>query len=222
MKDTSGFVENLMALASAGHKLEDRSKLLELNKARVAFKHYGILPASGEAVKFQTYAEDFLRSGMRNMFDVTFDTLSVSDLVAFQDVREHLKEAERLLSTGAPPRDTATELAVAKAVLFGRIARHIPNVDGNLGRFDSGAIGPFKYIASYLTALRDLSILTLMQIPLEDYTFLTSRLPVVHVYGEQQIQTRFPSVTLSDQDCWRILAILVGESVRLEGALQAR
>lgn len=58
VKDTSGFVENLMALASAGHKLEDRSKLLELNKARVAFKHYGILPASGEAVKFQTYAED--------------------------------------------------------------------------------------------------------------------------------------------------------------------
>lgn len=230
VRDSAGFVDQLNALASEGHKLADRPKVLELNRARIAFKHYGNLPAHTEAVKFQTYAEDFLKAGMQDFFGISFELLSMVSLVAFDEVKKHLEEAEKLLANGAPLAAAGTELALAKSALFGRVARHIPSVDKNLERqddalsnaTDGGRFGGFRYVTGYLNMLRDLSVATLMQLPLEDYAFITSRLPVVHNYGGQRVQTRFEAPMLSEPDCRRVIEILVGISIRLEGVLQAR
>lgn len=60
VKDQSGFVANIEAIAKAGHSLSFVPELHELNKARVGFKHYGNLPAAGEVNKHRSAVEGFL------------------------------------------------------------------------------------------------------------------------------------------------------------------
>ena len=53
------FTNNLGSIANSGTSVPLKAKLLELNKARVNFKHYGNLPAHRDAEKFRSYAQDF-------------------------------------------------------------------------------------------------------------------------------------------------------------------
>ena len=52
MKNAKGNTKNI--------SLPFKVKILELNKSRVNFKHYGNLPDISEAKKFKAYTEEFL------------------------------------------------------------------------------------------------------------------------------------------------------------------
>ena len=49
VKELSSFTVNIEELQKGGVQMAHTAKLFELNKARVGFKHYGNLPAAGEA-----------------------------------------------------------------------------------------------------------------------------------------------------------------------------
>lgn len=70
VKDSFTFTSNLDAIEKAGIAIPDRPKIIELNKARISFKHYGNLPAPDEATKFRTYTEDFLRVAASTHFQL--------------------------------------------------------------------------------------------------------------------------------------------------------
>ena len=227
VKDTSSFTANLEAVEKASIVLVDRAKIQELNKARVGFKHYGNLPAPDEARKFQTYAEDFLRSGMLDHFGQNFNSVSLVDLVSALDVREQLQKAEASIASGNL-KNAARETAIAKALLFSRLERHIPEVDRNLSSFD-GSLEPatgtrglsgFKYVAGYLGLLREISLVTLLRVPLADYTYLRTYLPTATRFGDGNWQTVDTRLTIPNEaECRRSIAILVDVSIRLEGVV---
>lgn len=225
VKDTSSFTANLEAIEKAGINLADRAKIQELNKARVGFKHYGNLPAPDDARKFQTYAEDFLRSGMQDHFGRSFDSVSLVDLVSFPDVREPLQKAEAAISSN-DFKNAVREIAIAKSLLFSRLAHHIPDVDRNLSSFDglleratdTRGLSGFKYVAGYLGLLREISLITLLRIPLDDYTLLRTHLPTASRFGDgswQIVDTRL--VPPNESLCRRAIGVLVEMSIRLEG-----
>lgn len=227
VKDTSSFTTNLEAIEKAGISLADRAKIQELNKARVGFKHYGNLPAPDEARKFLTYAEDFLRSGIKDHFGQDFDSVSLVDLVSFPDVREHLQYAESAIS-GGDFRNAVRETAIAKSLLFSRLERHIPEVDRNLSSFDgvlerateTRGLSGFKYVANYLGLLREVNFITLLRIPLADYTFLRTHLPRATRFGDGNWQTvDIRSVQPDEAQCRKAIGILVDVSIRLEGVV---
>ncbi|PTB99790.1 hypothetical protein C9993_01375 [Marinobacter sp. Z-F4-2] len=57
VKDTEGFVSLLKKIEKkSGELVPQKAKILELNKARIGFKHYGNLPATSESEKFRLYA----------------------------------------------------------------------------------------------------------------------------------------------------------------------
>ena len=93
-KENAGFTANITTIQNEKIPLPSHAKLLELNKVRVNFKHYGVLPAPDDAKKYQFYVEDFLRSAMLEHFAVNFDDLSIVDLVADANIREHLRSAD--------------------------------------------------------------------------------------------------------------------------------
>ena len=66
-----------------------KAKMLELNKARINFKHYGNLPDISEAKKFQGYTEDFLRISFRDFFKLDFESISLSQLIPFEEVKSN-------------------------------------------------------------------------------------------------------------------------------------
>jgi hypothetical protein len=186
-KDQSSFTANLELLQKNDVSIPEAPRLLELNKARVGFKHYGNLPAATEAHKFQTYVEDFLRTATQEHLGKDFDRLSLVDLVPYPDVQARLKTAEAHVDQSRFT-EAVREASIAKVELFAKLDRYIPQVDHHLGDVDRllarsqdwrGA-EPFRYIEKFLTALRELSLVTLLRLSLNDYAFLCGRRAIVN------------------------------------------
>lgn len=226
-KDGASFTANLEAVQKAGFMVQHVAKLSELNKARVGFKHYGNLPAPDEAVKFQAYVDDFLKAAFRDHFNLDFEELSLVDLVSDGQVRKRLKDAERLMQGGDFTK-AVFDIAVAKAMLFGRLDRFVPKVDNNLRSADSivgrvpelRGMKHFSYLADYLGALRETTLASLLKLPLQDYSFLRKTLP--SAYQMDSGEWRIVSNGLHKHDtviCKRAVACLVNVSTRLESVI---
>jgi hypothetical protein len=224
-KDQAGFVSNLDAVQKAGINMPHSAKLLELNKARVGFKHYGNLPASAEAGKFRMYVEGFLQAAMREHFAVRFDELSLADLVSDNEIREHLRLAEQNIAT-ASLREAAEELAKAKMLLFKRLNQYIPIVDSHLRDTDRlvnsipGVHGTdtFTCLYEFLDALREVSLVALFRLPLRDYNFLKSNLPsALRSESGNWSLTHYRNL-YSAAECIRAVSYIVNLSIQLEAS----
>ncbi|MBN3857965.1 hypothetical protein G3N59_31730 [Paraburkholderia sp. Ac-20340] len=77
-----------------------RAKLIELNKARVNFKHYGLVPDKTDARRMLAHVEDFFDVAAERFFNVRFSELSITDLVISSAVRERLNLAHEGLREG--------------------------------------------------------------------------------------------------------------------------
>jgi hypothetical protein len=225
VKEGSSFTTNLELLQKDGFAMPDAPRLLELNKARVGFKHYGNLPAPEEARKYQAYVEAFLRTASAAQFSQDIDQLSLVDLIAFEDVREQLKEAERFVAE-AEYSNAVRHASIAKVLLFAKLAKHVPAVDRSLSEADGvlsaatelRGFRAFRYVAGYLDLLRDVSIITLLRIPLSDYAFLQSTLMQAarNVGGTWQTNDS-RGIKYGAEICTRQISCLVSISLRIEG-----
>jgi hypothetical protein len=222
-KDQAGFVANMDTIQKAGISLLNSGKLLELNKARVSFKHYGILPATNDARKYQAYVEDFLRTSTLEHFKVNFDDLSLVDLVADTAIRDQLKLAEAQIESDKV-REATEELAKAKTLIFNRLQKFIPKVDSHLSDSDKllNSIGgvhgarTFNYISAYLGILRESCLVAILQLPLDDYSFVQNYLPSAKQAMTGRWQITHSRGQYTEAECSRALASLVNLCVRLE------
>jgi hypothetical protein len=223
VKDQSGFISNIESVQKAGAVVPNASKLLELNKARVGFKHYGNLPAASEATKHQTYVEDFLRDTMKTFFNVAFDDLSLVDLVSDQGTKEQLREAEENIRAGAF-NEAADALAKAKYLTFNRMQKYLPKVDGRLRDTDKmlnaiegvRGVNSFAYMAEYLGALREGTLVAMLGLSVEDYAFLRNSLPNVcrAIAGNWSMSRSRSSYT--ESECRKALSAIVNLCQKLE------
>lgn len=227
VKDGAPFMGNLETVQKTGVGLEHVAKLIELNKARVGFKHYGNLPAPDEAGKFQTYVEDFLRTSFQNHFSQDFDDLSLVDLVSDVGVQKRLKEAEKSIATG-DFYTAATEAAIAKTMLFTKLDNFFPKVDRNLRDVDSIVnkipgtrhTRTFQSLTEYLEVVREVTLAALLKLPLQEYTFLRNALPAAFqmMSGEWRTQS-YAARQYDETMCKRAVACLVNISIRLESVI---
>lgn len=226
VKESASFTSNLETLQKRGISLSYTAKLLELNKARVGFKHYGNLPASDEAKKFQIYVEEFLRASFKDHFSMNFDEVSLVDLVTFVDVRERLKEAEKLINEDEL-QAAATETARAKDKLFSRLDRLVPRVDRKFERMDSvfnsipelrnKSIRCFLPLAQYLYALRESVIYSFLKLPIVELKFIRSIiLPSVITFDSERSQVIHHVEKYEKEHCMRAISCLVNISIRVE------
>jgi hypothetical protein len=120
-----------------------RAKLIELNKARVNFKHYGLIPDKVDSRRLLGYVQDFFDIAAERFFGVRFSDLSVADLVTSTTVRDRLKDAEctlrdgdieRALGYSAEAVDVASRQLIA--MLSPRSSRWPPSTSA---RFDDAA-----------------------------------------------------------------------------------
>lgn len=222
-KDQAGFVAHIECLQKAGINVPNAAKLLELNKARIGFKHYGNLPASSETKKFQSYVEDFFRAATLEHFGIEFDSLSLIDLVADAKVREHLKLAEQRIGAGEF-QEAAGELAKAKSLLFSALHKYIPKVDRDLHNADrilnsvDGVHGMnvFSYLSEYLSALREYTLVSLLRLSLHDYLVLRNSLPFANQSVSGQWHLTYSRGNYTAEECNKALACIVNLSVQLE------
>jgi hypothetical protein len=153
-----------------------KAKMLELNKARVNFKHYGNSPAGSDATKFLAYTEEFLRETTRAFFDKEFDEISLADLIKNPEIKKYIKEAEKHISEGNF-KESVTACAMAEYIIMGQLAMVIPRVDTNIksigkifGRERASDVNRiFDYLTKYLENLRNVSLICLLGLNLKEY-----------------------------------------------------
>ena len=191
VKDQSGFVANLEALQKSALAMPFMAKLLELNRARVGFKHYGNLPAPSEAEKHRAYVEDSLRQAMLDHFSIDLDELSLVDLIKDQAIRDLLTNAQDQIKAGALS-DSAASLAQARSLVFGLTQKYLPKIDTHLRDTDRvlnqidgvQGVNSFAYLTEYLSMLREASLAAMFRLPVEDFAFLRVALPSAYQTGE--------------------------------------
>lgn len=162
-----------------------KAKILELNKARVNFKHYGNLPDISEAKKFKAYAEEFLAISFYKFYSIEFSSLSLAELIPYPHIRAQIKSAEIMLERKEYGQAIA-ELSIAKAMLFEKISDYLPKPDRRLSDGDnflrkiSGAqsVRLFGPLAQYLEKSNEISIIALLGIQISDYFVLQKYFPV--------------------------------------------
>lgn len=161
-----------------------KAKILELNKARVNFKHYGNLPDISEAKKFKAYAEEFLAISFYKFYSIEFSSLSLAELIPCPHIRAQIKSAEIMLERKEYGQAIA-ELSIAKAMLFEKISDYLPKPDRRLSDGDnflrkiSGtqSVRLFGPLAQYLEKSNEISIIALLGIQISDYFVLQKYFP---------------------------------------------
>jgi hypothetical protein len=222
VKDQASFTGNLEALQKKGVSIPESPRLIELNKARVNFKHFGNLPAPAEAQKFRTYVEDFLRSTAQTHLGKDLDTLSLVDLVPYPEVQEQLKTAEEHMEQ-AHFQDAVREASIARSQLLAKLDRYIPRLDHHIrdadrgfARFGIPDLHVFGYLEQYLSALREGVLLTLLHFPLEDYAFLRETLFAAGQMNDGTWHTQDRrGLTYDKTVCERQIAKLIELSIRI-------
>jgi len=203
-------------------KLPFKAKILELNKARVNFKHYGNLPDISEAKKFKGYAEEFLRVSFNDFFDADFDSISLSQLIPFDDVRVSIESAEKALSENNV-KEAACELAKGKTQLFNKFSRFLPKVDRNLKDADRiiergtniSGIKVFAYLTEYLNTLRNINVVALCGVSIREYLLMEKALPSAFQTENEKWHYTFLSSEPSVDDSNKIINIIINLSMKL-------
>lgn len=81
--------------------LHQKETMRRMNKARVALKHHGTHPSKLDIEAFRVVTSNFFEENTPLIFGVAFADLSLALLVAYQPAQNALREADRLLATGA-------------------------------------------------------------------------------------------------------------------------
>ncbi|MGB2728339.1 MAG: hypothetical protein WBD09_07665 [Halobacteriota archaeon] len=77
-----------------------KMQMFNLHKLRNSIQHQGDIPSSETVIKYKGYSEDFFREVAEKIFDIPYDTLYLSELIANSELREKVFEAEKSLEKG--------------------------------------------------------------------------------------------------------------------------
>ncbi len=120
-------------------KIPQRIALIQLNRARVSFKHSGLLPNTSDVHKLRQNTELFFHTALQQFFGLTLDEVSLVQLIKRHRVKNHLLEAERYFYQDQFV-DCINSTAKALALLLHNVSETIELKDSPLGRFDDRKI----------------------------------------------------------------------------------
>ena len=75
-------------------ELSHKATMGKLNKSRVNFKHHGIMPSTSDIELYEVITRDFLTENTHKIFSIDFSSISLSDLIQNNRIKEIIKKAE--------------------------------------------------------------------------------------------------------------------------------
>ena len=170
------------------------AKMTELNKARVGFKHYGILPATSEATKFLPYVTEFAQVAVERFFDLDYSQLSLVELIQSPDVRDKLKEAQKHLSAGEFEQCVIL-CAKAEYVALSRLHVGLPSMPRYFTSYASlfGGDGGYQLqqtleqLSSSLNSLRTACIVNFLGLNLVEHARFRKIAPAIYMTMNEEL-----------------------------------
>jgi hypothetical protein len=191
------FTNNLGLVAAAGLRVPSQPKLLELNKARVNFKHYGNLPARRDVDKFRNYTQEFLVEACLEHFSVSFSDLSSVNLIHSVELQQYFNSARS--SANAEKLLSAYEnLGKAKHVIFRELSGRLPRFGIQNGEH-----------ARDFETLRELLLVAVHKIDLAEFKFASFALPTTVRMAAGNFQQNHHRTKYSPEEFNRIYDFLL-------------
>ena len=172
-----------------GRELPPNSKMLQLNAARVSFKHHGNVPSADTAASLQLHAHAFLTEACETFFQLKFDSLSLVDLIENEDFKKHLRMAEEAIAA-----DDAQKALERCGFVYRHLIETVDSIwppitpafrwtevllDPDTAPKISDAEARLREIEQTLTTTRVFALTTSLRIPLEDYLRFKKIMPAV-------------------------------------------
>jgi hypothetical protein len=178
-------------------------RIIELNKARVNFKHYGNLPALSEAQKFRGYVDAFLTSASADYLGLDFKAISLVDIIRNVEMRDKIKSAEECESN-EDYQGCIMNCAHAGYMVFNTFNKILPRVKSLAEHVDRDAYhnvnNALNYVEEYLNALRDFSFISLLNINIVDYIRYRKISPRVHRTMNGIFHTTWSPIKITPED----------------------
>jgi len=200
--EKDGFVaiwQKINAFPGSDKNLPFKEKIFELNKARVGFKHMGILPDPSLSFKYYRYTSEFIQVTVRQFFKIDYDSISLADLIHNKITRNHVKDAEQhLIESNYRPSLISCELA--KQEIFKQFERILPEIDTSLEDFGSriqtieerdDLRREWSEILSFLGEMRTRVLMNTVNIKSSDFDHYKSIAPSLFITNNGNIHTTF-------------------------------
>lgn len=192
-KPRAGFFDLWDAVESAKKNtnkktLPHRTSMSALNSARVGFKHHGMLFDASETRKHINMAGLFLAQASREFLNISFEDVSLVDLIHSKEVVELIREAERHFKD-EKWFDALVACSKAEGMVMHSLGRILPSIDHGLGSVvkdtrsnDMNRIGhAFSYLSDYLYLQSTLLAISIVGMKVPDYSRFRSLVPSVIV-----------------------------------------
>lgn len=151
--------DQLIVEVSKAVSISPSTRLLQINGARVGFKHHGILPETQLAKKLVAFASIAADEICRECLSVSLWSVSATQLVTRTRVRNYLNESVRLKDAGEF-EESVCYSAMAFAIVYGPLysSRGLDrNSDFRMGRVAFGGYGGGSSRDEYGTLARAIS-----------------------------------------------------------------
>ncbi len=231
VRDTEGFVSLLGKIEQkAEEPMPQKAKILELNKARVGFKHYGNLPASSESEKFRAYAYDFLAVSSQKYLDIDFESVSLASLIGDGTIRGHIEAAQQALANDTV-KDAVSEAALARFFMFKKLDGYLPKVDERLRDADrifeqipevrGRGVQPFHYLTAYLGDVARFNAAALAGGDIGEHLYFERALPGVLQFLAGNTKVNYSGMINPTKElAERAIKYVIDTTVRIESTVQ--
>lgn len=186
VQEKAGFVAYINAIETSGSTVLYRNQLLELNTARVNFKHYGNFPAPSDVIKFGVVSREFFFASCQKDFDVGFENISIVTLIRNAEIQSALKQSEEFLASGNL-KASAEQLGISLYLMTRALSHRIPRIPtenlyprSGISEHESNAHVGFENVGNSLKAIRDLLVIGLNRIDFRLHLFAENYLPTTH------------------------------------------
>jgi hypothetical protein len=210
-----------------GRTLPPNGKMLQLNTARVSFKHHGNVPSPQTAASLQIFAEEFLIETTQRFFGLDFSRLSMVALLSDRPVAEHLEKAEAAVEAD-DARLALEECAKGFQLASKPMAFLVPRLGGELSRAvrnvqPNGQVlqAVLRGVEQSQDALRNLSVMTSLGLPLVDFTRFRAVIPAVLEMQSGRMQIQWSQLPRSIEDARFAVRFLTDYAVAVEKAMAA-
>jgi hypothetical protein len=182
-------------------KIPHRTRVEDLNKARVAFKHSGIAPSRDDARRLMRYGIEFLEVAVPRFFGIEYRRISLSQSVRSPEIRLLLDTAAIAASEGRH-NDALADASEAVGLVEQKLSRVLPLPASPMSL--SGADGKaLVELTKYLAGLRNVSVAAMMQFDLRElikFRMMAPRVTRSRAGQRQVILTGLASYTLEQAE----------------------
>jgi hypothetical protein len=217
-KDFEGLWSSVNAKLAAERQLPYRAQLVALNKARVAFKHYGTVPDFDEATRMGAAASAFLTEASLSVLNLDLASVSQVDLLTAEPVKGYLVAAMEALNRGdlegALQRcaDARAAIRDQEEPLYSEgISVQFNNVPSEIRQEINLQIGNLR---RQMWRVRDLALGSLFGLNLVDVQIMESIVPEKR--GGEYVLAQPRVFQLQPKNVQRCIQVLVGYGLAVE------